>query len=243
MKRPVSIKDIGRIVGVSHSTVSRALRQSPVVNAQTAERICQVAREQGYRASLIGRSLVMRRSMTVGCVVTDIADPFVGGVVDGIEKVANQHGYAVFLASSHADPKRELEVVRSFHERRVDGVIVPSSRVGFQYLRHLSALQIPIVLLNNQHPGAYTRSVNIDNLEAGRRLTVHLLELGHRRVAYIGSRHGNQSDADRLSGYRSVIEEAGLPFINDLVVHTDPTPPGGQAAIKPKSGSSAFAAF
>src|SRR5438093_4489652 len=153
------------------------------------------------------------------------------------------HGYAVFLASSHADPKRELEVVRSFHERRVDGVIVPSSRVGFQYLRHLSALQIPIVLLNNQHPGAYTRSVNIDNLEAGRRLTVHLLELGHRRVAYIGSRHGNQSDADRLSGYRSVIEEAGLPFINDLVVHTDPTPPGGQAAIKPKSGSSAFAAF
>ena len=232
MKRPVSIKDIGRIVGVSHSTVSRALRQSPVVNAETAERICQVAREQGYRASLIGRSLVTRRSMTVGCVVTDIADPFVGGVVDGIEKVANQHGYAVFLASSHADPKRELEVVRSFHERRVDGVIVPSSRVGFQYLRHLSALQIPIVLINNQHPGAYTHSVNIDNLEAARRLAVHLLELGHRRVAYIGSRHGNQSDADRLSGYRSVIQEAGLPFIKDLVVHTDPTPAGGQAAIK-----------
>jgi DNA-binding LacI/PurR family transcriptional regulator len=229
--RVVSIKDIARLVGVSHSTVSRALRASPVVNAETAGRIRKVAQQQGYRASLIGRSLVMRRSMTVGCVATDIADPFVAGVVDGIEEVANQHGYAVFLASSHADPQREFDVVRSFHERRVDGVIVPASRVGSLYLPHLAELRIPIVLINNQHPGSFTYSVSIDNVSAARRITRHLLKLGHRRIAYIGNRFGSQTEADRLKGYRMELRKARLLFRSNLVMQADATPQGGCTAM------------
>jgi len=227
----VSIKDIARIVGVSHSTVSRALRASPVVSAETADRIRRVASKQGYRASLIGRSLVMRRSMSVGCVATDIADPFVAEVMDGIEEEANRQGYAVFLASSHGNPKREIDVVRSFHERRVDGVIVPASRVGPLYLPHLAQLQIPVVLINSQHPGAYTHSVSIDNAGAASRLTSHLLELGHRRVAYIGNLHGNQSDADRLSGYRSALRKAHVPYRQEFVVKADSAAAGGRTQM------------
>ena len=232
MTKIVSIKDIARLVGVSHSTVSRALRASPVVNAETAGRIRKVAQQQGYRASLIGRSLVMRRSMTVGCVATDIADPFVGGVVAGIEEVSNQQGYAVFLASSHGDPERELDVVRSFHERRVDGVIVPASRVGSLYLTHLADLRIPIVLINNQHPGLYTYSVSIDNVGAARLITRHLLELGHERIAYIGHRSGSQADTDRLSGFRTELRQSKLKFLSDLVMHADATPASGQAVMQ-----------
>ena len=232
MTRAVSIKDLARLVGVSHSTVSRALRASPVVNPKTAARIRKVAEQQGYRASLIGRSLVTRRSMTVGCVATDIADPFVAGVVGGIEEVANQQGFAVFLASSHADPQRELDVVRSFHERRVDGVIVPASRVGSLYLTHLAELQIPIVLINDQHPGSYTYSVGIDNVNAARRITRHLLKLGHQRIAYIGNRSGSQADADRFNGYRVELRTARLPFRRDLVMHADASPEGGSAVMQ-----------
>ncbi|MFN7996359.1 MAG: LacI family DNA-binding transcriptional regulator [Bryobacteraceae bacterium] len=232
MNKPVSIKDLARLVGVSHSTVSRALRSSPVVNAETALLIQKVAQQQGYRVSLIGRSLVTRRSMTVGCVATDIADPFVGGVVNGIEEVANQEGYAVFLATSHADPKREVEVVRSFHERRVDGVIVPASRVGSLYLPLLAELSIPVVLINNQHPGSYTYSVSIDNGRAARLMTRHLLKLGHRRIAYIGHRAGGQVDTDRLDGYRSELRKSRLAFDPDLVLHADATPESGHAAMR-----------
>ena len=232
MTKIVSIKDIARLVGVSHSTVSRALRASPVVNAETAGRIRKVAQQQGYRASLIGRGLVLRRSMTVGCVATDIADPFVAGVVAGIEEVSNQQGYAVFLASSHADPQRELDVVRSFHERRVDGVIVPASRVGSLYLRHLAELRIPIVLINNQHPGSYTYSVSIDNVGAARLITRHLLELGHRRIAYIGNRSGSQADTDRRSGFRIELRQAKVPFVSDLVVPANATPESGRAVMQ-----------
>lgn len=232
MTRVVSIKDIARLVGVSHSTVSRALRSSPVVNADTAGRIRKVAEQQGYHASLIGRSLVMRRSMTVGCVPTDIADPFVGEVVNGIEEVAYRQGYAVFLASSHADPQKELDVVRTFRERRVDGVIVPASRVGSLYLPHLAELRIPIVLVNNQHPGSFSHSISIDNVSAARRITGHLLKLGHRRIAYIGNRSGSQADTDRLHGYRIELRKARVPFRSDLVMHADATPEGGRAVMQ-----------
>ena len=232
MTKVVSIKDIARLVGVSHSTVSRALRASPVVNAETAGRIRKVAQQQGYRASLIGRSLVMRRSMSLGCVATDIADPFVAEVVNGIEEVANQEGYAVFLASSHADPQRELDVVRSFHERRVDGVIVPASRVGSLYLPHLAELRIPIVLINNQHPGSFTYSVSIDNVGAARQITRHLLDLGHRRIAYIGHRAGSQADADRLNGYRAELRKARIPYRSELVMRADATPEGGRTVMQ-----------
>ena len=232
MNKVVSIKDIARLVGVSHSTVSRALRESPVVNAETAVRIKKVANQHGYRASLIGRSLVLRRSMTVGCVATDIADPFVAEVVAGIEEIAIRHGYAVFLASSHGDPERELDVVRSFHERRVDGVVIPASRVGSLYLAHLAELRTPIVLINNQHPGSYMYSVSIDNVGAARLITRHLLELGHQRIGYIGHRSGSQTDIDRLKGLRIELRRAKLPLLTQLLVRADATPEGGRAAMQ-----------
>ena len=109
--RPPSIKDIARLAQVSHSTVSRALQSSPLVNKQTAEKIQQIARESGYRASAVARGLVTKRTRTIGLVVTTVADPFASEVVSGIEQAANDHGYSVFLADSNADPDREKKVV------------------------------------------------------------------------------------------------------------------------------------
>ena len=119
---PTSIKDIARWAGVSHSTVSRALRNSPHIPEKTAERIRKIATDAGYAASAVARSLVTQKTHAIGVVVTSVADPFNGEVVDGIEEVANQHGYSVLLATSQTDPEREIMVVRSFHERRVDGI-------------------------------------------------------------------------------------------------------------------------
>src|SRR5208337_766233 len=125
--RPPSIKDIARLARVSHSTVSRALQNSPLVNVGTAEKIRKIANESGYRASAVARGLVTKRTLTIGLVVTTIADPFASEVVSGIEEAANDHGYSVFLAESYADPDREVRVVHSFAERRVEGIVVTSS--------------------------------------------------------------------------------------------------------------------
>jgi DNA-binding LacI/PurR family transcriptional regulator len=151
-RRP-SIKDIARLARVSHPTVSRALQNSPLVNAETAAKIRKIAEDAGYRASAVARGLVTRRTRTIGLVVTTVADPFASEVACGIEQAANDHGYAVFLANSHADPERERKVVQELAERRVDGIIVTSSRVGALYLPLLKELNVPIVLVNDQYPG------------------------------------------------------------------------------------------
>lgn len=230
--RRVSIKDVAVAAGVSHSTVSRALQQSSLVNAETAEKVRRMAREMGYRVSAVARGLVTNRTRTIGVVVTTIADPFVAEVVGGIEETANDHGYSVFLANSNAEPDREVKVVHSFEERRVDGIVVTSSRVGALYVPMLSEMQVPIVLINNQHPGEFVYSVMIANVEASSEATSHLIGLGHRRIAYLGDRFGHQSDTERFAGYRQALEQADLAFRPELVAHGDGGPEGGVQAME-----------
>jgi DNA-binding LacI/PurR family transcriptional regulator len=227
----ISIKDIARLAGVSHSTVSRALRNSPLIPEHTAERIKTLAAEMGYSASAVGRSLVTRKTEAIGVVVTSIADPFNGEVVAGIEETANGHGYSVILSTSQADPGREMQVVRSFGERRVDGILVASSRLGANYLTLLSELNVPIVLLNNQHPSEFVHSVSIDNVDGGYQVGQHLIQLGHRKLAYIGDQFGLQSDAERLGGFKQALRKARLPLPAPYLTRGD-GPDGGRESAQ-----------
>lgn len=219
--RQPSIKDIARLARVSHPTVSRALQNSPLVNPQTAAKIRKIADEAGYRASAVARGLVTRRTRTIGLVVTTVADPFASEVVCGVEQTANDHGYSVFLADSNADPVREKKVVQALAERRVDGIIVTSSRVGALYLPLLKEMLVPIVLVNDQYPGAFVHSVMIANFDGMRAAAEHLIGLGHRRIAYMGDQLGYQSDVERLAGYRAALDAAGIEAMPELVVHGD----------------------
>ncbi len=229
--RQPSIKDIARIARVSHPTVSRALQNSPLVNAETAEKIRRIAKESGYRASAVARGLVTRRTRTIGLVVTTVSDPFTSEVVTGIEQTANDHGYCVYLADSNADPDREKKIVQSFAEQRVDGIIVTSSRVGALYLPLLSEMMVPIVLVNDQHPGAFVHSVMICNQEGTKAVTDHLAGLGHRRIAYIGDQFGYQSDTERFAGYREALEAERIPIYPELVVRGNGKPEAAMRAM------------
>jgi len=229
--KPASIKDIARLAGVSHSTVSRALHNHPLVNPETSKKILQIAQKHGYRPSAAARSLVTQRTYTIGVVVTNISDPFVAGVVNGIEEVASAHGFSVFLANANADPDQEIRVVESFEERRVDGIIVTSSRVGALYVPLLARRRVPIVLLNNQHPSQYAHSIVIDSQQGSCQATRHLIGLGHRRIAYLGDRFGRQSDTERFDGYRAALHEAGIRVSRPYVVRGDGKAEGAIAAV------------
>jgi DNA-binding LacI/PurR family transcriptional regulator len=227
----VSIKDIARIAGVSHSTVSRALRGSALIPLATRERIQRIAADHGYAARAIARSLVTQKTHAVGVVVTSVADPFNGEIVDGLEQTANKAGYSVVLASSQADPEREMTIVQTLRERRVDGIIVASSRVGALYSEHLATLELPIVLLNNQQAEDFGHSISIDNVDGAEQATAHLAELGHRRIAYIGDRLGMHSDSERCRGYRNALKAHRISFEKAQVVQGDGKPTGGRRAL------------
>ena len=210
----ISIKDIAKAAGVSHSTVSRALSNSPLVKTETKTRIQRLAQEMRYSPDAWARSLVMGQTRAVGVVVTTIADPFIAEVMQGIESTSYEHGYTVILASSNSDPEREMAAVEMLRSKRVDGVIVTSSRVGALYQQHLERIGVPVVLLNNhsEQSGRYMFSVTVDNEHGGYLATQHLIQLGHRHIAYVAGPAGHSSSEGRLAGYRQALVEANIPL-------------------------------
>ncbi len=233
MAMRVSIKDVARAAGVSHSTVSRALSGSRLVSADTRARIQRLAQEMGYSPDAQARSLVMRRTLTLGVVVTTISDPFIAEIVQAIESTAHDHGYSVVLASSNAEPEREIAAVEMLHSKRVDGVIVTSSRIGALYQEHLDRLAVPVVLINShsEQSGPYTFSITVDNQHGGYLATRHLIELGHRRIAYITGPADHSDDLARLAGYCRALAQAGIAYDQSLVVVGTGRANGGEQAL------------
>ena len=231
-RNTISIKDIARAANVSHPTVSRALRNSPLVNDETARRIQQIAREMGYQPSAVGRSLVTQKTQKIGAVVTNVTDPFIAEVVGVVEEVANNNGYSVLLANSNADPDREMKAVRTMHEQRVDGVMVMASRVGALYIPLLAQLNVPVVLIDNQYPEDFVHSILIDNVAGARDATAHLITQGHRHIAYIGDRYGYQSETERFRGYCQAMVGGDVPALPELITKGDGKAEGGITAME-----------
>ncbi len=239
----VSIKDIAKAAGVSHSTVSRALSDSPLVAEATRHRIRRIAHKFGFSPNAIARGLVTRQTRAVGVVVTRITDPFAGEVVRGIEDIAVENGYRVFLTMSHADREREINLVKTLRESRVDGIIVAASRVGTLYKPLLTKIGVPIVLINSQQQGRYMHSVSVDNALGAETAARFLISQGHRVIAYLGGPNDHSSQHERLSGFRRALAQAHLPFDPSLVQTGTGQIDGGEQVARFLTRSPAPTAF
>jgi DNA-binding LacI/PurR family transcriptional regulator len=187
----------------------------------------------GYSPDAQARSLVEGRTRTIGVVVTTMTDPFIGGIVQAIEDTAHDHGYSLILASSNDSPEREIAAAETLQSKRVDGVIVASSRVGVLHQGRLERLGVPVVLINSlvKHRGRYTFSIGVDNRHGGFLATDHLLQQGHRRIAYVSSPDDRNDSLERLVGYREALTGAGIDDDPSLLVPGTGRPGGGQRAL------------
>ena len=222
--RRVSIEDIARHAEVSHSTVSRALRGNKRISLAVRTQILQIANELGYTPNAIAQSLQQRQTNTIGLVVTDVADPFWGEVVKGVEAVSMHNQKALFLSASQYDPSRQLAVIEVFHQRRVDGIIVGDSQLGDAQIVRLARIKVPTVFLNSQADHAYPgfHAVGIDNYAGGVLAAQHLWALGHRHLAYLGSTKRPASNQMRGLGFAATLRGYGLPA-NALITHHSPS--------------------
>ncbi|GAB1539975.1 substrate-binding domain-containing protein [Scytonema sp. NUACC21] len=222
-KRRISIEDIARRAGVSHTTVSRALRDSPLISPQVREEIKKIAREMNYVPNAVAQSLQTQRTHTIGVVVTSIADPFFAEVVEGIEQVAKLVGLSVLLSASHRDLEQEIAAIDSFHRRRVDGILVADSRINKHHTTQVAQIAVPTVFLNSQtddQPEMF-HFIAIDDCLGARLAVEHLVSLGHTSIGYLGVGDRSWSNQQRLKGYRMALTEAGLPQMTDWVAMND----------------------
>ena len=225
---PVSMKDIARAAGVTESTISRALANSPRVKLETRRRIQRIAREMGYVPSAIARGLATNRTSTLGVVVMDSADPFIAAVVGAIDKSARDLGYSIILSTYGPNPEQEMSAIRLLLQQRVDAIIIPDPLVADSSLPRLEQVGIPIILLNKK---SYVFSVGTDSIDGARQAVEHLLGLGHRRIAYIGGSRSEEESAERRAGYEQALIDHGICLEPSLIVEGDGWSEGGRRSM------------
>jgi DNA-binding LacI/PurR family transcriptional regulator len=211
MRRRPSIEDIARAAGVANSTVSRALRDSPLISSEVRATIQRIASEMGYTPNGIAQSLQTQRSNTIGLVVVSIADPFFADVANGVEEIARAAGMSVFLSASSNDPSQQLMVIETFQQRRVDGIIVADSQLNLNHQQRLMRVDVPTVLINSQadHAPDWLCAVGVDDYYGASMAVSHLLELGHRKIGYIGLTNRLTSNRQRMRAYHDLLVQAG----------------------------------
>jgi LacI family transcriptional regulator len=224
-----TIKDVAKVAKVSVTTVSRVLNRKMVVRKETEERIWAAVEALGYRPDFSARALVTGQTGAIGVVVRDICDPFFAPIVHGVTCVANAHDYSSFLSNLSADPSRAfyLQLVR---EKRVDGIIITTSHIPDEQVSLIRDEGVPLVLINRQMDDV--ASICTDNERGGYEATSHLIELGHREIAYIGVPSYVKSGIPRKAGYQRALGERGLRLSPDAIVVEENSADGGYRAAQ-----------
>ena len=206
----VTIKDIAKVAGVSHPTISRALNNNPKVSESTRIRIIELAQQMGYVPNATARGLKTNRTRALGVILRLIDDPFWSEVLDGVDSVLHPEGYSLFIASTHGERQREKEVVQSMVQRGVDGVILLAPQFSEEQCKILNSYNLPMVMVNNEGAGECKNIIYNDDVYGARLLTKHLIDLGHTRLAFIGKRHGGLPNSDRLAGIKAEMQNTGI---------------------------------
>jgi LacI family transcriptional regulator len=207
----VTIKDIAKTVGVSASTVSRALSGSPLVNNETKRRILDVARSLGYERNELARALVKGASGAIGLIVPDITNPFFSDIARGVSDIADRASYGVILCNTDGRVDRELSYVRLMRRKRVDGLLVCSATLDAPFVQDLAAAGTPFVLVSRMSADPDVPYVITDD-RAGARLAVeHLVDLGHRAITPTSRRPQVGKRGSRSSRWVIARRRSSLP--------------------------------
>ena len=210
MKKKVTIKDIARLAGVSHTTVSRALNNKSRIRNETKEKILSIAAEVNYRPDFIARSLVMRRTKTLGLVITTIANPFYTELAQGIESTARSLGYNIILCSTQSDLSTEKQYTDMLRSKGVDGILFTSAHMGDPNIAQLAEEGFPMILVNRRtyHPTVREKVdyVGVDNILGGFLAVEHLIRLGHTRIGVIGGSSDSSVGYERLEGGKKALQ-------------------------------------
>ncbi len=231
MSRRVNIEDVAREAGVSAQTVSRALNNKGEISPETRDRVLRTVDRLGYRPNTLARGLVTQKTSTLGLVVPDIANPFFSEVARGAEDVAQKEGYSLLLCNAMESPARELEALRTLEAQRVDGIVLCSSRLSDDELSGLLTRLPAVVLVNRQATSGSLRSACIDDEAGAYQATRHLLDSGHRAIAFLAGPSTSHSGRRRALGYRRAMSGAGLAVDPELVVECTPQLEGGYGGV------------
>jgi len=230
-----TIYHIAERVGVSPSTVSRALSGRGYCGEKTKKKILAAAKEMNYAPDSAATTLKMKLTKRIIFAVPDICNPFYFDMINGINQVLEQYGYLMILFYTKHSLKEELKAIQNLKEKVADGMIMVSFNFGEENIRAINSLQAPVVLTNKYvSPEKNDRFdyVYVDTYEGIRQGTEHLINQGIENIGFISGSLSEQTGYQRFCGYRDALLQAKLPFSDRFVAESDYTEHGGYLAAK-----------
>ena len=227
-----NIKDVALRAGVSVTTVSHVVNGTRFVKEASRLRVEAAVRDLGYVPSAVARSLKHNATRTFGMLIPNNSNPYFAEVLRGVELRCFAAGYNVILCNSNDDPKRQASHLRVLAEKRVDGLVLVSSKGDAGLRDIMGELKIPVVLLDREIPGLACDLVEVDHVAGGLIATQHLLALGHPRVACISGPAGLSPSSQRRAGWKQAMAQAGVEREPGDLARGDFSPRGGYLAMQ-----------
>lgn len=216
---PVTIKDIARELGISPSTVSRALKDHPDISVETKKTVNQLATKLNYQPNTVALNLRQSKTNTIGVIIPEIVHFFFSTIISGIEDVAYRAGYNVILAQSNESQAREITDLKALFNSRVDGMLMSVSRgtTNFDHIESIISKGVPFVFFDRVYGNPQLSKVIVDDFAGAKEATLHLIEQGCKRIAHIEGPPNLDISKQRLNGYKEALKENGFKFEDELV--------------------------
>ncbi|MFD2671406.1 LacI family DNA-binding transcriptional regulator [Marinicrinis sediminis] len=220
---PVTIKDVAKVAGVSPSTVSRVISNHPRISPKTAAKVKRIMIEMGYHPNMVAKSLVSKKSNTLGVILPRPAEElflnlFFSEFIRGIVTQATRQGYDLLMSSGTTESEEMEAITRFVKGRRVDGVILLSSKKNDPTVKFLREQNFPFILIGRSDEHADVLSVDNDNVQAAYDVTKYLISLGHERIGFVSGPPQLVVSQDRLEGYKKALKESNLPMKSHWIV-------------------------
>lgn len=216
--RKPSIRDVAELAGVSLGSASRVINEAANVTPELRQRVMAAIAQLGYRPNHAAQSLRLRSTRTIGCMLTDVANPLYAKLFHAMEERFRKAGYVVLLANSLNSAEREIDILATFRDRGMDGVIVaPGNERHAQVVQALDGLEIPTVILDRDMAAGRDR-VLFDHVPGMRSVVSYLVQQGHRQIGLVVTQSAARPMRRRLEGFRAGLAAHGLKLNEDLVL-------------------------
>lgn len=215
-----SISDVAEMLGVSKSTVSRAINGNSGVGEELRKKVLDLVEEIGYKPNTIAQSLSRGRVNIVALILGDIRNPFYADLAFNIQRILSSHGYMVMVFNSEYDVQREIEFLKITIQFNFAGLILITAQ-SEKIEDMLNTMDVPMVLVNRILPSYTGDSVLTDNFQAGYMAVMHLLELGHKHIGFIRGPLVSSASYQRFEGYQQALRNFNLPFNEAYVYDSD----------------------
>lgn len=219
----ISINDIAKALGISPSTVSRALKDHPDISTETKKIVQQYAAEVNYRPNALALSLKKQRSFTLGLIIPEIVHHFFSSIISGIEELAYAKGYRLIICQSNEDYKREVINTQLLLDHRVDGILISQSKStrDYNHFKDIIDSGIPLVFFDRVNETVATDRITTDDIGGAYLATKHLISEGAHRILHLASPEHLLIGRLRTDGYRKALQDHGIPYDPNLVLECD----------------------